>query len=89
MKKNLQVFSFYKFSNDQLRTANVDNLSRDQNETRQSSANLIPKPTSVHDMVDEHSSTPFSKNYSNKSSSSMAGRKSTNVLPDKDLGEHY
>ena len=38
-------------------------------------------------MIDEHSSTPFSKYNPNKSSSSMTGRKSTNVLPDKDLGE--
>ena len=77
-----------KYSNEQLRTASADNLSRDRNtlQPNQSSQTLIPKPNSVHDMVDEHSSTPFSKHYSNKSSSSMAGRKSTNVLTDKDLG---
>ena len=80
---------FFYSSNDQLRTASVDNLSHDRNviQTRQASTNLMPKPSSVHDMIDEHSSTPFSKYNPNKSSSSMTGRKSTNVLPDKDLGE--
>ena len=81
-------FNIFYFSNDQLRTASVDNLSHDRNviQARQASTNLIPKPSSVHDMIDEHSSTPFSKYNPNKSSSSMTGRKSTNVLPDKDLG---
>ena len=82
------IFSFSKFSNEQLRTASADNLSRGKNvlEAKQCSQSLIPKPSSVHDMVDEHSSTPFSKHYPNKSSSTMGGRKSTNVLADKDLG---
>ena len=42
----------------------------------------------AHGMVDEHSSTPFSKQFSLKSSGSMSGRKSTNILIDRDLGEY-
>lgn len=41
----------------------------------------------AHGMVDEHSSTPFSKHISLKSSGAMSGRKSTNILADRDLGK--
>ena len=64
-----------------------ENFSYDKtlSETKQSatSSNLTQ---SLHGMGDEHSSTPFSKNYALKSSNSASGRKSTNVLTDKDLG---
>ena len=40
-------------------------------------------------MVDEHSSTPLSKNNALKYSNLSSGRKPTNVLTDKDLGEYY
>ena len=45
---------------------------------------------SLHEsMVDEHSSTPFSKHYPIRSSSSGSTvRKSTNMLTEKDLGKN-
>jgi hypothetical protein len=64
-----------------------DNISYDKklSETKQSATPSNLKQ-GTHGMVDEHSSTPFSKNYALKPSNSVSGRKSTNVLTDKDLG---
>ena len=90
MLSNNHIINISLYRNDDFAMLSNDNFSYDKklSETKQSATPSNLKQ-GIHGMVDEHSSTPFSKNYALKSSNSMSGRKSTNVLTDKDLGWYY
>ena len=81
------IMNVSSYRNDDFAMISNESFSCDKQfpETKQSDTPSNLKQA-IHGMVDEHSSTPFSKNYALKSSNSAYGRKSSNVLTDKDLG---
>ena len=63
-----------------------DKKLHDMNNSSMASNNL---KHSLHGIIDDNSSTPFLKPVSLKSSTSLASKKTSSALTDKDLGRYH